>query len=209
MAFFIALFHFVLLLFTRLTTSQPPPIVGGALAGGAPPPPPPGRGFQLQCTDDYAYEDQTDPDLVRQFAANAPPGYTVVSVEPSIYPGKNAHRFLVKYRSQGHRRCEEIRNVYYDMNNYKPQNSNVGDIAVVPGGYLVTYMKYCRCYRRSYRRRRSNYSTFKRECNETEKCNTSLSAFPHGYFVTPPRNGPGGTTMRCDDRDLSCGYQSF
>lgn len=175
---------------------QPPPNAGGvAAAGGAPPPPPPGRGFQLRCTDEYAYQDQTDPEIVRQFAANAPPGYIVESVEPCIFPGKNAHRFLVKYQSHGPRRCEEIRDVYQAMNNYKPQNSNVGVIAVVPGGYLVTYMKYCGCHRRSHRRRRSFMDAY-RGWNTT---------FPNGYYVTAPRIGTGGTIMRCDDRDLSCG----
>lgn len=53
------------------TFSQPPQAGTSAGAGGSPPP---GRGFQLKCTDEYAYADQTDPALVAEFSANAPPG---------------------------------------------------------------------------------------------------------------------------------------
>lgn len=162
---------------------------GGAAGGGGLPP---NRGFQLRCTDEYAYEDATDPELLRQFNDNAPPGYEVLSVEPCIYPGKNAHRFLVKYRSLGPRRCEEIRTVYGHMNNYKPQNCNVGSICVVPGGFLVEYKKYCQCYRSSSRRRRS--------------WRTHL---PAGFDLFSPIMGPGGTTQRCDDRDWTCGPQNI
>lgn len=78
--------------------AQPqPPQEAVAAAEGAPPPP--GRGFQLKCSDLFAYEDVCDPELLRQFEDNAPPEENVVAVDPCIYPGKNAHRYVVKYRS--------------------------------------------------------------------------------------------------------------
>lgn len=177
----------------HIVASQPNP--GGAIAAGGypPPPPPPGRGFQLRCSDAYALDDQTDPAIVNEFAQNAPPGYDVVSVEPTIHPGKNAHRFLVKYRSHRYRRCEEIRRVFQNMTTYKPQNCNVGTIAVVPGGYLVEYKQYCQCYRRSYRRRRRYASP--------------IDTFH--LLTISPRIGPDGSVVRCDDRDATCGYQAF
>lgn len=174
-----------LILTTHMAMSQPP--AGIAIAGGQapPPPPPPGRGFQVRCSDAFAQADQSDPALLLDFINNAPPGYEAVQVEPTIHPGKNAHRYLVKYRSQNFRRCEDIRRVFQNMSTYKPQKCNVGTIAVVPGGYLVEYRQFCQCYRRSYRRRRLS------------------------YYATQPRIEPSGTVRRCDDRDLTCGFQPF
>lgn len=172
--------------------AQPQPPQGAvAAAGGAypPPPPPPGRGFQLKCSDQFASEDVCDPELLRQFDDNAPPGYHVVAVDPCIYPGKNAHRYVVKYRSDHFRRCEDIKRVSQDMNTFKPQNSNVGVIAVVPGGYTVEYKQFCACYRRAFRRKRWISKGF--------------------YYAISPTKDSAGNMVRCDDRDFTCGVQSF
>lgn len=177
-----------LALYLKSISSQPNPAVAGA---NAPPPPPPGRGFQLECSDRYALLDVCDPNLLQQFQQNAPPGYQVTSVDPCIYPGKNAHRYLVKYTSANFRRCEDIRRVYHDMNTYKPQNSNVGSIAVIPGGYLVEYKQFCICYRRNFRRRRSWRGT-------------ALN-----FFSYPAVIDQAGNVVRCDNRDFTCGIQNF
>lgn len=191
------------LAYIKIMLCQPPIAGGGAIGGAAPPPPPlpPGRGFQLQCSDHMAYEDDTDANIVNEFQQNSHPNYIVVSVEPCIFPGKNAHRFLVKYRSTNLRRCEEIKMVRNHMNNYKPQNSVVGTIAVVPGGYLVEYKQYCLCYRRAYRRRRS--------LGDRNSSHSWYESFPHGYYIQRPKYGSNGEVMRCDDRDPTCGYQYF
>lgn len=68
--------------------------VGPVGAGGGPP----GRGFRLRCSDEYAYADVPDQQILQEFTINAPPGYEVTSVQPCIFPGKNAHRFIVTYR---------------------------------------------------------------------------------------------------------------
>lgn len=133
---------------------QPPqagPVAAAGAGGGAPPP---GRGFQFTCTEDFVYNDLDIQDLLRELQENAPPDFEATSVLPCIYPGKNAHRYLVVYRSRNIRRCEEIQHVWYEMNAYKPQNSVVGTIAVVPQGFMVEYSRFCRCQRRSHRRRR-------------------------------------------------------
>lgn len=179
----------VLNFYAEVAETQPPPMIAAA---PPPPPPPPGRGFQLRCSDAFALADQVDPALLVDFQDNAPPGYQVIAVAPLIHPGKSAHRFLVTYRSQYFRRCEDISRVRLDMTTYKPQNSNVGKISVTCGGYIVEYYQYCGCYRRSFRRRR---------------CSNCLSeVFSHMY---PPYVEPDGSVMRCDDRDLTCGSQKL
>lgn len=135
-----AIFNAKLALMQPRLIAAPPP----------PPPPPPGRGFQLRCSDAYALADQVDPTLTADFQENAPPGYQVITVAPLIHPGKSAHRFLVTYRSQYFRQCEDINRVRLDMTTYKPQNCNVGKISVTCGGFIVEYYQYCACYRRSY-----------------------------------------------------------
>lgn len=97
------------------------------------PPPPPGRGFQPKCKEDVAYGDRDNPQLAalfEEFAANAPPNYTPIQVVPSVNPGSIAHRVTVHYTVPGEPRCEDIDNVFHNINAFKSQNAVIGNIAV-------------------------------------------------------------------------------
>lgn len=163
-----------------------------------PPPPPPGRGFQLTCSDHYVYLPQPDAQLLADFRLNAPPGFEAVNVAPQIFPGKNAHRYLVTYRSQNYRNCEQINQVRFCMSQYKPQNCNVGGISVTSGGFMVEYYQFCQCARKGFYRRRRRDSKYWNPID-----------FVHTHYFTPPEIAPDGNVKRCDDRDLTCGAQNF
>lgn len=187
--------------------SQPPQRPITSVGGPNTPPPslPPGRRFQLHCSDQYAYQDVCDPALMDQFQQNAPPGYYVVSVDPSVFPGKNAHRYLVKYQCNTYRRCEDIARVRHDVNTYKPQNCNIGFIGVVPGGFLIEYKQFCMCYRRGYNRRRRDNQWWIRAQHITEEISHRLA----GVYAESPKIDSSGNVIKCNDRDLTCGRQTF
>lgn len=72
------------------------------------------------------------------------------------------------------------------MNTFKPQNSNVAVIAVVPEGYIVEYKQFCVCY---FRRKGWISKGF--------------------YYATTPTRDCADNMVRCDDRDFTCGIQNF
>lgn len=121
-----------------------------------PPPPPPNNLYQIFCDEAIIYGPPNNPAvqaLQQQFDAHAPPGFRATLAIPQIYTGVNAHRVTVHYESQNVRQCEEINYVFQCMNMYKPQNAVVAQVCVIPGGYAVTYYKYCSCQRRARQRR--------------------------------------------------------
>lgn len=105
--------------------------------------------YSLECSDDQVYRRETDPCLISKFVANAPAGYTVLSVHPSIqlYPRvtRDRHRTFVMYKFDGETGLHCIDLVRADMNREKPTNAVVGKISIIPGGYNVEYKNYCHC----------------------------------------------------------------
>lgn len=125
-----------------------------------PPPPPPNQLFQIFCDEAVIYGPPNNPGvqaLLQQFQAHAPPGFRATLAVPQIFAGVNAHRVTVHYESANVRQCEDIKYVLQCMNMYKPQNAVVAQVCVIPGGYAVTYYKYCACQRRTRQRRQDSY----------------------------------------------------
>lgn len=137
------------LILAKVTLQQPPP-----------PLPPPNQLFQITCDEAIVYGPLNNPGvqaLLQEFDNHAPPGFRATLAVPQIYTEVNAHRLTVHYESQNVRQCEDLRYVSQCMNMYKPQNAVVAQVCVIPGGFAVTYYKYCSCQRRARQRRWTYY----------------------------------------------------